>query len=1123
MGSVYAGVHEQSGLTRAVKIMRSPGSGVAFAEARRRFWAEQRALSGLQHPAITRVYEAGTHGGLPWFAMDLLRGVRLLDLVEPWRALPAAERFGRVQSLVTQVAHALGAVHARGLVHRDVTPANLLVEELEGGRVTVHLADFGAAHGPGEDPDQLVGTLPYSAPEQLTGGTVDARTDLYALGAVLYLVLTGRRPFLARTLPGYVDKHLHQRPQRPRELDPAVPAHWDAVCMRLLEKEPDNRFGSALHLLATLDRAAAGVEDLALAAWPAWPVGRTRVRARLRERMAALHDGEGGAVLLEAPAGFGKSLVLAEVALRASEAGLPLSPGRCRRNPRAFGGFHEVFASLAAELGPGEAVHPVLHAAFHEDTAGLERYPVLVAFRDLLQAHLPRVVVLDQVHRADAGTLDLLAYLLRNLLQLVPRPVLFVMARRPDQPGGEALEQVLEGVDVERIAIDALSVAGVEELLVQLLPAGPETRRLAERLHHDGDGAPATVQEMVRILVEEGVIRRAPGGGWEHALGVSEIGRARLPLPTSQREALVERLSSLSASATTLARLLALAGDDTPEGLLAEVFPGDLESALGELSRAGVASCTSDPVVRWSLSRPRLVDLLQEGLRPQSAAELHRKLGEARERLYRKELEPMLAVLAWHFEQARLPAKAYPYLVRTGLHLAARSLVREALEVFDRAVALEPEARALLPLDDADHRLAELQLSRGRILAHLGRWEESVEVLRHADDLARLVGDPRLRARTAAELATHQRRHHQPDHAQVAYSEALHLADRLGDVTLRLEPLYGLGALAWERGDLEEARRLWAECQASAARVQDARLEAMSYNGLGLEAFCRGQGAEARRYLERSAELLERLGQEGTLAVTLSNLVELSHSQGNLRKGLELAERALARAREVSHREGMALGLRHRAFVLTDLGRLREAEENARASLEQLRDLDQPGDEIGSLVALFRVPLARGEYAVALPLVERSLALVDAFDTEGFGPVLQAWRARCLAALGSPAEDVAVLLGQALADAHRSWPHQLCRLELTAARTWQLLGRTADARVSALRALGRADSCGFRLYSLKAQLLLAGLHESPEANPHLRVARALAESLAANLTRPDRASFLAGLGLAQAEPRLGPS
>ncbi len=1108
MATVLLVEHRESGEQRALKLLL--GGLENREEARARFGAEYRLLSQLDHPYIPKAHDSGRWEERSWFVMDHVQGEDLRQGVLRWKDEPPAVRFELAEGVLVQVASALSYIHERGLVHRDITPGNIRITE--GG--DIRLMDFGVAKAPGQDltiAGEMVGTVAYMSPEQIRGEAVDARADLYSLGAVLYLMLAGKRPFNARTLPGYLEKHLNMTPRPPRELDPFVPAHLNEIALRLLEKDPAGRYGSAHHLLSVLDRPAVCDLPVDLKHWPPSLVGRTREQARLRECLGALPSGWGSAVLLDAPSGFGKSRLMAEIHSWAFEMGIPVASGQCDPEDPPFGGFAEVFSDL---VPADEELPEALEVAFRDGEGPLERYQVMSAFRDLLRERLPRVVLLDDIDRADRGTSDLLGFLLRNHLGLAEDPVLFVLTRRPPE-GPDPMLELLEDPELGMLhmMLAPLGNTAVEELLLQLLPDDLRSRRLADRLRREGEGNPHFIVEMIRGLVEERVIEPSGDGDYELGLELSEVTRTKLPLPSSIREALKERLMPLSAEARAVAAVVAIARQEINLDVLLEAL-GETEDRLldqiDELLDGGVArqrQVGTDEF--YALARPRLRDLLLEGLALDRRQDLHRRVGTAMERLYRHRIGAVVDSLAWHFEQGGVPAKAYPYLSAAGRRLYAQSFVPEAMEIYDRAQRIEPEAREYLTLEEADRRLADLHLVRGRALFHMGRWADAGQALALADGLARLVADDHLKAQTAAELGTYYRFLHRMDEARAHFTEALSLAERVGDPRLRPIALHGLGAVHWSQGDLDQSRHYMLEGLSVAGAVHDDKALGHCYNGLGLAAMCRGQSSDARKYLEQSASTFEKLGLLAQLAIARINLVELCHLQGNLRKGLQIADRTIAQAREVHHSLGIALGLRYRALVLVDLGRLQEAEDNAREALRRVKEIDNKEDEVGAWIKLTRVFLTRGDYETAVECLDEVQPLLEDYDSEGFAPLVDAWRARCAINLGQDL-DWKGLLARADSASEGAWPHNLCRLDLIAARTLAAAGRTDEAVVRSDAALRRAEGCGYRLYSLKAHCFIAEWSPDPATvSLHQRVAVALARSLSGSISRDDRANFRA--------------
>src|SRR5262245_25999514 len=239
----------------ALKVMRP--SLAASDEFHRRFLREARLAAAIDHQHIVTVYQVGEDRGVPFLAMQLLHGQTLEDRLE--RAggrlpLPEVLRGGR------EIAEGLDAAHARGLVHRDIKPANVWLEE---GRGRVRIVDFGLARG--SEPDAqltqvraVIGTPAYMAPEQATGAAVDARCDLFSLGAVLYKAATGTSPFGERDTLSILSALATRTPVTPHRFVPSLPRMFSGLVMRLLARDPDDRPQSAREVVEAIEALGRG-------------------------------------------------------------------------------------------------------------------------------------------------------------------------------------------------------------------------------------------------------------------------------------------------------------------------------------------------------------------------------------------------------------------------------------------------------------------------------------------------------------------------------------------------------------------------------------------------------------------------------------------------------------------------------------------------------------------------------------------------------------------------------------------------------------------------------------------------------------------------------------------------
>ncbi len=301
MGVVYRARDVSLERDVAVKVIRAEAAGDET--ARVRFRREALALSKLNHPHINAIYDFGVHEGKGFLIMELVSGETLA------RKLATGPLSGREAVRIgAQIADALEAAHAHGIVHCDLKPANVMVTD----RGEAKVLDFGLARLLRSETDTTtlpsgltqsqagLGTPAYMAPEQLLGEEVDARADLYGLGATLFEMTTGRPPFLHEPGRTYAHKILHGRPLTPSSLNPAVSPMLDRLVLRCLEKDPKDRPPSAAQVLAELRQLTHSESSIAMTRSAAYPEASLRARANALRVLTV-----GAAVLLAAGIGAG--------------------------------------------------------------------------------------------------------------------------------------------------------------------------------------------------------------------------------------------------------------------------------------------------------------------------------------------------------------------------------------------------------------------------------------------------------------------------------------------------------------------------------------------------------------------------------------------------------------------------------------------------------------------------------------------------------------------------------------------------------------------------------------------------------------------------------------------------
>ncbi|WP_309887445.1 protein kinase domain-containing protein [Archangium sp.] len=831
MGVVCRAEHVERGEPVALKMVRAP-SELLLAGLRR----EIHALRRLSHPGIARILDEGLAHGLPFYVMELFEGGTLRERLEAtWRAgtprlptrtealgtapldeplslpTPAPQVRSRLDlptlhgllSLIRGLCAPLAHLHGEGLVHRDLKPENIFLRE-DGRPVLVDFgiaASFSGAASREElaTEGRVMGSVAYMAPEQLRGEFVDARTDLYALGCILYECLVGRPPFIGSWAGSIVFQHLNEAPSPPSRQVEGVPEALERLVLRLLAKRPEERLGYAEDVAEALASLGAGGAEHEGAPRPRSYVyrpglaGRAGPLAELEGSLEQLRrERRGQFILLEGESGVGKTRLALELSLLATRrqvrvvtgqcvpgsAAAPLHPfrpllqllaDRCRaggaaeteRLLGAGGRWLALYEPSLAEL-PGMREQPEAPAP----PPAVARQRILETLRQALLALTwdePLLLILDDLQWAD----ELSLALLKVLTARGGAPgVLILGTCRLGETGAE-LSQLLGAPGARTLPLARLDPGGVGTMVAGMLALREPPGELVDFLADSSSGNPFFIAEYLRAAIDEGLLARDRAGAWHlrrPGAGAETLARHVL-LPRTLAELIERRLAALGGEGQRLVECASVLGREF-DGALLPALSGLAETevldVLGELRRRQFLEETASGRLRFV--HDKLRELTYERTALERRRVLH--LGAACWLEEHASRGPeALPELGHHFAQAGIHDKALLYLHRGADRARATYANGEAIRLYRAALQelahVEREPLAALSLHE----------TLGDVLALVGRHEEAREsYARGLRDTApeRGLERARLHRKTGKAWETH----HAHDEALVAYHAA---------------------------------------------------------------------------------------------------------------------------------------------------------------------------------------------------------------------------------------------------------------------------------------------------------------------------------------------------------------
>jgi predicted ATPase len=959
MGVVYKAHDTRLGRSVALKFL--PQEYARNAQSLKRFQREARTASALNHPHICTIHDIDEYEGQRFLVMELIEGQTLPT--PSVRRLPLSE----LVPLVGQVARALAAAHAAGIVHRDIKPANIMVR----GDGYAKVVDFGLARtlptdaataegAAAEVTEQgtLLGTVRYMSPEQARAETAGSGSDLFSLGVVLYELAAGQHPFPADSQVAVLHAILSKSPLRPTLLNPEIPAPLESLILQMLEKDARLR-PTAEEVDAMLGELTGKGSGLQLG--PAIPPPQRHVVGRKKE-LAALHDGftsalsgRGLFLCVAGDAGVGKTTLVEDFlsGLAANGPTCVVAQGRCSERlsgTEVYLPFLEALESLLhgkdgdAVARTMKAVAPTWYAqvvpmATQDSSFARVLEQAKAVSQERLKRELgaflqeasrlrPLLLFVDDLHWADASTIDLLAYVgskcatLRLLLVLTYRPTDLLLSKHPFVPVKQDLQS--RGVCHE-IALELLGQRDVERYLALEFPEHHFPEEFPAMIHNKTEGNPLFMVDLLRHLRDRQVLALEKGH-WVLAQSLPDLERE---LPESVRSMIERKIAQLGEDDRRLLVAASVQGYEFDTAVVSEALgldAADVEERFEVLERihAFVRLVREHEFPDRTLTlRYRFIHVLYQNalyasLRPTRRSTLSAGIARSLVGRFGEKNAVVAAELALLWEAARDFTRAIDCFLLAAKHAVSLFANREAVGLAQRGLVL----LATLPEGpDRDRQELALQLTLGPPL---------------------IV----IKGTAAPEI-------------EQTYQRAYELCQKVGEASQRFSALWGLW---YSQLDIRKTQDLGEQLLTLAGRAQDQGLLLEAYHALGPSYLWAGELTTALAHFERGISLYDPRQHRSYAALYAGHdpgVCCLCHAAwchwmlGYPDQALKKSREAIELARQLSDPTGLA-----RAYFL--IGQFHQARRDAAETLDHAEAVLRLAAEQGLASLMARGSILRG-------------------------------------------------------------------------------------------------------------------------------------------------------------------
>ena len=1015
MGTVYKVWDKELERTVALKLVRRDLTHDP--NVSERFKQELLLASKVSHRNVLRIHDlCDGPGDTKFISMAYVEGQDLNQLLRKERKLP----LDRALNIARQLCEALDAAHAEGVVHRDLKPQNILVDQHD----HIYVSDFGLAKSLESDlgmtrTGQFLGTPRYMSPEQAEIGPIDHRSDLYAFGLILCELVTGNLPFEhVESTMQMMYQRVHETPKDPKRLNPDLPEYLARIIQKCLERDVTLRYQSAGEILADLDagRAPARIH-------PSWVVGAVTAVLQ-RPRNAWLVVAAALFVLAVGVAVWKKSTTHSPPPTTTVPAGpqvsLAVLPFRNASGDPSLDWLGSSLADmLSTDVGQSAYLHPIPSDRLRQVLHDLQINPDATSDAATLQ-RISSMMNADTVvsgQYAKFGDQIRIDVTLRDLKR--DRTASFKSQAASEKDLLGAVDQLAQGIRDNL----ALSPQIVNELKAQSFKPSSSSLE-ALRLYSEGTELAATGNNLEALKRFEASTKADP----EFALAFAKLGQTYANLGhDNEAEQFARKAVALSEKLPPRERYLISANCARIE----HDYPKAIESY-----EKLVAATPADPEVQFGLA---------------SLYENTGVLDRARDH-YLKALAS---------DPKRVEA-----LVAMGRVELRSNDSQQALDYFTRAFSLAVQ------LGNDEAKAMALQ-GTGLAYGQLGKADEALRNFEQALEIRRRLGDKRGIAVTLGAIAPLQEQAGHADLALKNYQEALNLRQQIGDKKGLGETYLDMGALYDDRGRYDDALKCYKEALQVARELEDESTQGLCLNNIGGIYLSRNDYENALTYFQQALELREHSQVPGDIALTLQNLALVAANTGQYDKSLKYYERALDLYRSIGDKRSAAMQSYGMGLLFGYQGRYGAAVNARGEALKSFRELQDRTSWMAEVLSGYGLALAdEGRFDEGQKTLEEALVLSRELKIDGSIAEALDYLGDCSFYRGD-FKSARTFYDQALPYAVRSKEQDKMWLaQFNLARVALREGRAEEAATNLRKLAAEADTRGLKYPALQASVYL---------------------------------------------------